>query len=176
MAWVGQASARWRAYAVALAVSVLALAAEGGMSMAMQHQRVVAEDVALAAVVGVWPGENAIGEVSTVDTRDGAQALRQRATGPFAWPEAEWLQRAVPADASERIGAVLIVPSREGGSDEEVLRLETTGVAAVCHQRLLVVDRGRVVGLLRSLGGDHWRGVARAKRDAPLQLFELACR
>ena len=176
MAWVGQASARRQAYTVALAVSVLALAAEGGMSLVMRHQREVAEDIALAAVLGVWPGESAIGEVSTVDTRDGAQALRRQETGPFAWPEARWLQRPVPADASERSGAVLIMPPREGGSDEGVLRLEANGVAAACHQRLLVVDRGRVVGLLRPLGGGHWRGVARAETNAPLQLFELACR
>lgn len=175
MAWAGRASAKRPAYAVALAVSIFALAAEGGMSLVMLHQREVAEDVALAAVVGVWPGENAIGEVNAADTRDGAYVLRREATGPFAWPEAEWVGRSVPAGAGERVGASLVVTRQEGVSDEAALHVEANGVGAACRQRLLVVDRGRVVGLLRPLGGGRWRGVARAEVGAPLQLFELAC-
>ncbi|MEO7758583.1 MAG: hypothetical protein ABIS07_18540, partial [Dokdonella sp.] len=63
--------------AVVIATGALALAAEGGMLLVMQHERDAANADAVSAVVGVWPDRGSPGENEYDDVRAGATALRR---------------------------------------------------------------------------------------------------
>jgi len=175
IAVLGSASTRRLVIGVAVAVSLLALPAEIGMTRIMQHQREVADDVALAAVVGAWPDRGAAGEVDPVDTRAGAEALRRYAIGPFAWPEAALIGRAISVDAQPVAAADIRTVAVNNGINTDARRVEVALPAPACtHARLLLVDQALVVGLLREVGPRQWRGAALGTSQT-LQIFAPGC-
>lgn len=166
---------RW-ILAVVACVGGLALSAEFGMTLAMRHQLEVANDTALAAVVGVELDNAQTGESQPGDVREGAAAMRRLGAGPFAWPEARLIGSSAPLQAPRWPVASWV--SRERG---EIYGHEWTLEAVVidppcASKRLLVIDNDVVVGLLRRVSVDRWRGVARADaRDPSFQVGSLAC-
>jgi hypothetical protein len=158
-------------------VGVLALAAEGGMLKVMQHQREDAEDTALAAVVGVWPDESGRSENDPRDTRAGADALRRVAAGPFAWPEAASIAHEVPANARRVSVRWLDTETLLDETGPTGMRLQAVIAEPRCAgDRLLVVEGGRVVGLLRRRQDRQWRGVVRGVVPVEsLQVFTQQC-
>ena len=172
-AFVARQPARRMRLLLAAAVGVFALAAEGGMVIVMNHQRDDADDTALAAVVGLWPTGNVPSENDPVETRASAMALREHAAGPFAWPEAPLIGKAVPADANQ----LAIQELRRNEAGPSGARLEVTVSGRTCDgERLLVTAHERVVGLLRHVRGDQWRGAIKsASRNDALAIFELEC-
>jgi hypothetical protein len=171
MAFVARQPPRRWTFATAAAVGVFALAAEGGMVMVMMSQRTDADDTALAAVVGLWP--TGPGENHAIEVRASADAMRKRAVGPFAWPEARWIGKAVPP-AAKRLAIRTLQRNEEAPSG---VRLEAVVADRTCaNERLLVADQQRVVGLLRHLDGDRWRGAANhIGRNDSLDIFALDC-
>ena len=148
--------------AIAVVVPLLALAAEGGMAIAMKHQRTVAEDVALAAVVGLLPDRADGGETDAAVTQRAAQWMRPSGLGPFGWPEAALVGSRAPASVLPvAVLALSRVPVAGGARIEAHL-----GDPPCPALRLLVLEDGRVTGLLRPLGGGYWRGAARTSSGA----------
>jgi hypothetical protein len=162
VAALGRRTSGRRALAIAALVPLLALAAEGGMAMAMKHQRTVAEDVALAAVVGLLPDRADGGETDADVTWRATQWMRPLGLGPFGWPEAAMVGSRAPASV---LPVVVLALSRRpvaGGA-----RIEAHLGDPPCPAgRLLVVEDGRVTGLLRPLGGGVWRGAVRGESGA----------
>ncbi|MEO7431352.1 MAG: hypothetical protein ABIR62_04900 [Dokdonella sp.] len=176
-AWVTQRrSTRWILGVVA-GVGVLALSAEVGMTLVMRHQLEVANDTALAAVVGVDPGAAETGESDVEDVRVGAAAMKRLGAGPFAWSEAALMGFPPPANA-RRLAVGSWDMNRLRGTVEREWTLEAVIADPGCStDRLLVLDRGRVAGLMRRVSGDRWRGVARVETADPLfEVGALACR
>jgi hypothetical protein len=165
------------ALAIAAAVGVFALAAECGMTLVMRHERAIADDTALGAVVGIWPDDGGVGETDAEVTRVAAVAMRRVGAGPFAWPEARLIDQPVPATARRVVARRLEVTRPHNRINTDGLRLDAELVEPECrHDRLLVAEHGHVVGLLRRIDGSHWRGAA-AGNAAPesLQVFEPGC-
>lgn len=178
IALIGTASTRRFAIGIAFVVSLLALPAEIGMTRIMRHQREVADDVALAAVAGVWPDHGAPGEVDALDTRAGAEAMRRNATGPFAWPEAALVGKSIPNNARQLAPADVKLAAVNNGINTEAWRAEavlSAAVPACAHERLLVAHQTNVVGLLREVSPLQWRGVAFAPDYAALRVFAWGC-
>jgi hypothetical protein len=146
---------------VAALVSIFALAAEVGMTITMIHAREIADDTALAAVVGIWPDRDRSGETDTQVTQQASVLLRARHLGPFAWPQAQWIGQAVPDDARPVAVTTLEFSEPHNDINHDGVRIDATLAPPACRaNRLVVVDQGRVVGLLRPLTTNHWRGAA----------------
>jgi len=176
IALVGSASTRGIALGIAFAVSLLALPAEVGMTRIMQHQREIADDVALAAVVGVWPDRGGPGETDPGDTQAGATAMRRYATGPFAWAEAAQIGENMPSDARPIAPIDLKTVAVNNGINTEALRIEAALPALPCTPvRLLVAQEARIVGLLREVAPQRWRGAALVSGNVPLRVLEPRC-
>ncbi|QBB70450.1 hypothetical protein ELE36_08755 [Pseudolysobacter antarcticus] len=145
-------------------ISLFALAAEVGMTITMIHAREVADDTALAAVVGIWPDRDRSGETDTQVTQQAAELMRPLHLGPFAWREASLIGQPEPNNA--RLVAVMALEFSEphNGINRDGVRIEATLTPPGCRaNRLLVVDQERVVGLLRPLTTNHWRGAANVR-------------
>jgi len=183
LAWAGlltayAAGAYSRLKTVVMAtVAVLALGAEGGMSLVMLHERQDANDTALAAVVGVWPDGKTASENNPDDVRSGAAALRRIGAGPFAWPESELLGRELPANAHSLLVRWTDDVQTSDSTGSVAVRLQAVVSGKRCdEERLWVVEHGRVAGLLRNVGGEQWRGAARTESvDTPLEVWEPGC-
>ena len=176
IALIGTAPTRRLAIGIAFATSLLALPAEIGMTRIMQHQREVADDVALAAVVGVWPDRGGPGETDPGDTQSGAAALRDYSAGPFAWPEAVLIGKSIPSGARPTAPIDQKSFAVSNGINGDAQRIEATLPLLACaHTHLLVVDEARVVGLLREVAPQRWRGAALAAANVPLQILEPRC-
>ena len=148
-------------------VSLFALAAEVGMPITMIHAREIADDTALAAVVGIWPDRDRSGETDTQVTQQASELMRPLHLGPFAWPEAQWIGQAVPNNARPVAVTAVEFSEPHNGINLDGVRIEATLTPPECHtNRLLVVDQGRVVGLLRSLTTSQWRGAANVHAGA----------
>ncbi len=148
-------------------VSLFALAAEVGMPITMIHAREIADDTALAAVVGIWPDRDRSGETDTHVTQQAAELMRPLRLGPFAWPQAQSIGQTVPNDARPVAVTTLEFSEPHNGINLDGVRIEATLASPDCHaDRLLVVDQGRVVGLLRPLSKNHWRGAANVHASA----------
>ncbi len=176
IALIGMTSTRRIAIAVAFAVALFAAPAEIGMIKIMQHQREVADDVALAAVVGVWPDRDSPGEVDPGDTHAGADAMRSHHTGPFAWPEAALVGKSIPSDARPLVPIEFKTTAVRNDINTDAQRIEATLPALACTRvRLLVADETHIVGLLREVGPQQWRGAALAASGVPLRILEPRC-
>src|SRR5438445_9177551 len=176
IALIGSASTRRIALGIAFAVSLLALPVEIGMTRIMQHQREIADDAALAAVVGVWPDRGGPGETDPGDMRAGAAAMRRYATGPFAWAEAAQIGENIPSDARAVAPVDLRIVAVNNGINTEAQRIEATLPALACTPvRLLVAQDAHIVGLLREVAPQRWRGAALVASNVPLRVLEPRC-
>ncbi|MEO5625838.1 MAG: hypothetical protein ABIQ70_07515 [Dokdonella sp.] len=161
---------------VIVAIGVLALAAEGGMLVIMQHERDTANADAVSAVVGIWPDGRSPGENTRDDVSAGAAALRRAGTGPFAWPEAAMLGQALPVGAYRLDAAKLEAEPAELAAQPLSFRLQVEIVEGRCgRERLLVASEGRVVGLLIRDDGNQWHGAAIGAQPDALDVFEVPC-
>ncbi len=142
-------------------VSLVALAAEVGMTITMIHARDVADDTALAAVVGIWPDRDRSGETDTQVTQQASELMRPLHLGPFAWREAALIGQTTPNNARPVEVTALEFSEPHNAINRDGVRIEATLTAPACRaNHLLVVDQGRVVGLLRPLATNRWRGAA----------------
>ena len=142
-------------------ISLFALAAEIGMPITMIHAREIADDTAVAAVIGIWPDRDRPGETDSQVTQQASQLMRPLRLGPFVWPEAQWLDQVAPSNARPVAVTALEFSEPHNGINLDGVRIEATLTPPECRaNRLLVVNQGRVVGLLRSLTTNHWRGAA----------------
>jgi hypothetical protein len=165
LAWAGWLVAlvaerpRPRMLALVAAIALLAASAEVGMTLVMRTHRAIAEDNALAIVAGVWPTADRSGESEVRDIQVGAAAMRRLGVGPFAWPEANLIGHAPPANARPFIVDSWEKTRLSAAAGVDAWMLETVVADPPCAvRRLLVVDRGTVVGVMRRVGAQRWRG------------------
>jgi len=115
----------------------------------------------VAAVIGIWPDRDRPGETDSQVTQQASQLMRPLRLGPFVWPEAQWLDQVAPSNARPVAVTALEFSEPHNGINLDGVRIEATLTPPECRaNRLLVVNQGRVVGLLRSLTTNHWRGSA----------------
>ena len=176
LAGVARATPSRGAARLAFALALLALPSEVGFAVLARHMREVAEDNALGVAVGVLPADQALGENPLDDLRGARRAFRLAQTSITAWPEAQALQRELPAGASAVPAPNLaqrVIVNQFGGSGSSI----DAGVLAApaCAQRLLLARDSMGIGLLRRSPDGHWRGVATDEPQDGLQVFAL-CR
>ncbi|WP_132986413.1 hypothetical protein [Luteimonas terricola] len=158
-----------RALAGTVLVALLLLPSQAWMAVLGAKARTVAEQSAMAAAVGVVEPDLALGETVFDELARALPVAREAGVAVFAWPEARWLGRQLPADAP-RLPApgaqeVAVVANRLG-ADGRRLRLVTD---APCRRLLLVDGDGTVSGLAMRLrpGAQEWTGWMRGAGGVP---------
>jgi len=171
LAQLGQPGSRRLLFAVAL-LPLLLLPSELGMALLARHVREVAEDTALYAAVGVLPESASLGETAVEDVRAALPALRGARTAMYAWPEAEQLERGVPIAVQDAPIDSTLTANRLG--DDGRLIADAQAALHCEGEHALVVEQGRVVGLLRRGSDGRWHGVARGTQT-PGTAPSVAC-
>jgi hypothetical protein len=161
---------------VALSLPLLALPSEVWMGLLGRRMRMVAEDIALASAVGVFPQSYALGETDVADLEQVLPLLRQARTAMFAWPETQALDQVVPATATVRFATqVTVNPTQNRLSGDAGSDISARFDDACAAPRAMIVAQGKVVGLLRPQADGQWRGVAQGQPVAQALQFYFAC-
>jgi hypothetical protein len=166
LAQLGQERARVSSFIVAL-LPVLLLPSEVGLALLARHVREVAEDTALYTAVGVLPEGATLGETVLEEVRSAMPVLRAAHTAIYAWPETELLERDAQITVRTQDVRIRATPTANRLGDDGRSISDVQLLQPPCSgERALVVEQGRVVGLLRRGTHGRWHGVARATGGA----------
>ncbi|HUD42085.1 MAG TPA: hypothetical protein VMR06_08825 [Dokdonella sp.] len=144
-----------------LAAAALAPSSLWMAELALSMQR-AAERTATAAVVGLVPDSQPLGETVAAELAAALPALRRDSLGPYRWPEARCLGRRLREDAIDRLDMrepAMSTSANRIGAAGRLIRFELTEPA---QGRLLIVDAAGVLrGLAvrdRARGRGTWEG------------------
>jgi hypothetical protein len=147
-----------------IALLVAAIVAPSSLWMAelARSMQRTAERTATAAVVGLLPAAQPLGETVASELAAALPALRRDALGPFRWPESRCLGHRLHEDAIGRLDVHGLIASTSVnwiGASGQVVRFE---LADAAQGTLLIVDAAGVLrGLAlpdRTRGHDAWQG------------------
>lgn len=175
--WAGLLSAallgpgRWPRPTVALLVAAIVAPSSLWMAELARSMQRTAERTATAAVVGLVPDSQPLGETVASELAAALPALRRDGLGPYARPEARCLGRVLREDAIVTVRArdwtTLATANRIGAAG----RLVRFTVSDAAHGPLLIVDAaGVLIGLAlpdRARGRDAWEGWIAPDLDTP---------
>ncbi len=156
----------------ALALLIAAIVAPSSLWMAelARSMQRTAERTATAAVVGLVPESQPLGETVASELAAALPALRRDGLGPYAWPEARCLGRVLHEDAIGTIQArdwTMRTTANRIGAAGRVVRFT---LAQPADRRVLIVDAaGVLIGLAvpdSARGGDAWEGWIAPDLDA----------
>ena len=84
--------------------------------------------------------------------------------------------KSIPPDLRAITAADLKSTLVNNGINHDAQRIEANLQTSACeHERLFVADSTHIVGLLRKVGPQRWRGAALAAGDVPLRILEPSC-
>lgn len=159
LAVIAQSRVPSRALAMMLIVAVMLLPSQLWMAELGARMRVVAEQTALAAAVGVIEPELPLGESVLGELAAALPVVREARVAVFAWSEAQWLGRApvpgqlLPIDVQDV--HVMVVANNIGVPGRRV-RFTHGGVP---NARVLLLDRDGIVrGIAMRDRGEQWIG------------------
>jgi hypothetical protein len=176
VAGVAQTRLSRSVFAVALSLPLLALPSEVGMAMLGRRMQNVAEDIAVAGAVGVFPTSFTLGETDVEDLQVVLPLLHEAHTAMFAWPEAQMLGQAAPANGTQLVATgAQITPAQNRLGDLAGSEVSARIAMSCNRERVLVVADKRVVGLLRAEPDDGWRGVVQGQSAADALRFLALC-
>lgn len=156
----------------ALALLVAAVVAPSSLWMAelARSMQRTAERTAIAAVVGLLPDSQPLGETVASELAAALPTLRRGGLGPYAGPEARCLGRVLPGDAIGPIQAHDRTTHATANRIGAAGRLVRFRLAESAHRPVLIVDAaGRLIGLALpdpARGDDTWEGWIAPDLDA----------
>lgn len=165
--WLGRGRERRFPLAVTGAVALMALPAQLGMTMIAVHQRNVAEDGAVAMMLGIDPGTD-MGENILEEMRAGAQRMRESATGVFALPESTVPGQRLGEDRFSRMSARPQICDSSNG--RIAVEFDNAANAPACKYLTISTD-GVATGLVRRINATTWTGFTRSQATPDAALF-----
>lgn len=179
LAGLARATMPRSAFMIGVSLPLLVLPSEIGMGILGRHRQNVAEDIALAGTVGVFPQSFALGETDLEDLQLVLPLLRDAHMAMFAWPEARLLGRSLHGDehafGASDIVDVVVTPAQNRLGDPAGSEINAQFASSCNRQRVLAVADNQVIGLLRPQPDGRWRGVVQGQPAIVALTFYALC-